>query len=469
MAHILSEDSTLSLYDKGHKVFRTSFNLKESTLPTVDLDQILETAHPKKDFQALAPQVLYFSLKDKGLEDSLSALPFVSKEQFVKLMDYDAWERGELSPKRMFQWLDLYKKIEPKQMVERYRDLEEEYQIATLSPYVRAYTEEEFEKMSDAEQDSLFSFPGKEIHFSIVGLDEKTTESVLNFFEIAGEFEIEYAVSLLAHLTYDPPVEQEELLAQFRNARLEEDGFVTEEEARSIFYPIDTKSMERKIEEIFASVSRETSKIPSFTESEDFLQSVLMQVETTYPEDLARIKQSLLFLVNAVSAAVQADVSDVPEMKQLMKVSSGTVSLGLDLLSKGNISFAAEILAKTFHPKEIFCYSLSHLNELKRDFLKSLSSEGLICSKKYLENLDLLKYGALLDQIDSDLLESFGSEGVEVIKAFLGRFPFYPKIKKVTEEKASSVLLFSFMERASHLEEAKNYLDYLKNSVRKAS
>ena len=45
-------------------------------------------------------------------------------------------------------------------------------------------------------------------------------------------------VSLIAHLSQLPPNESEHLLLQFRNARLEEDGFINEEEAALCFIPL---------------------------------------------------------------------------------------------------------------------------------------------------------------------------------------------------------------------------------------
>lgn len=467
MSQILSEDSTLSLYNKGHKVFRTSFDVRQNTLPIVNLDELLEGSGAKKRVQNLNPQTLYFSLKNKGLEDSVHVLPLVSKEQFTKLVDYDVWDRGEVSPKKMFQWLDLYKKIEPKQMLERYRDLEEEYQIACLAPYVRAYTEEEFEKMSDAEQDSLFSFPGKEIYFSVVGLDEKTEASVLNFFEISGELDIEYAVSLLAHLTFCPPQEQAELVRQFRNARLEEDGFVTEEEARTLFFPLDKAAMEKKV---VSSSTESGSQVPALAQGEDFLSRVMEAIKEHHSEVYEQTQQSLMFLVNGACASVDLDMSDVTEMKHLMKVTKGTLSLGLDLLSKGDVNLAASLLAKTFHPKEIFRYAVSCLLEEKRAFLKSLEEAGCLKeANKFFEDLDLGRFGSLLDRVDRELLDTFGSEGVEVIKAFLGRFSFYPEISDDKSLGKESLLLFSVISRVSHLEEALKHLNNFKISVKKAS
>ena len=53
--------------------------------------------------------------------------------------------------------------------------------------------------------------------------------------------DMEYAMAMLAHASAALPLESEELLAQFRNARFEEDGFVLMKKAyvffkRSLFH-----------------------------------------------------------------------------------------------------------------------------------------------------------------------------------------------------------------------------------------
>lgn len=472
MAHVLSEDSSLSLYDKGHKVFRTSFDVKKMSLPVVDFEKALESKKPKEKIQSIEPQVLYFSLKNKGLEDSRDVLPFLSQEQFKRIVDYDVWRQDEIVTKKVFSWMDAYKKIEPKQMLDRYRGLEEEYQVAALASHVRGYTEEEYERMSEAEQDSLYAFPGKEIYFSIVGLDKVTTDSIMHFFEIAGELDIEYAVSLLSHLTYAPPLETGELIARFRKARLEEDGFVTSEEARTFFENLDLKKFEDEISELhlkFSHLRENEKEITPLISSEIFLDKVLHHLKESSFKDSKRIEQNFLFLLNALVAGAEVEADDLSEIKQLMKIAHGSVSLSLEVLSKGDVSFAAYLLKEKFL-KELFRFSVSYLNKIKRDFLKDLGSLGTFDIKPYLDDLDRLRYGPLLNRIDSTFADVFGFEGTELIKAFIGRFSFYPEVSdKKGSEDSPKVLLFSVISSLGHVNQIKGHLENLKILTKKTS
>ena len=66
MAPLLSEASSFALYDKGHQSFRSLTDLSQVSLPTVDLGGLLLANSPKQEIQKIAPQVLYFSLKNKA-------------------------------------------------------------------------------------------------------------------------------------------------------------------------------------------------------------------------------------------------------------------------------------------------------------------------------------------------------------------------------------------------------------------
>ncbi len=462
MRHSLSEDSVVSLYDQGHKIFRNNFENFMVSLPLVDLEKALESSNPKKTIQSYSPQEVYFTLKAKDPSNLLSVLPHLSSEQFVKIVDYDVWKSDELVTKKLFSWLDLYKKIEPKMMIDRYRELDEEYQIAALSQYVKAYTEEEYEKMSEAEQDSLFAFPGKELYFSVVGLDKETHESVINFFEIAGEHNIQYAASLLAELTYNPPHEAHELIRQFRKARLEEDGFVSIEEATSFFRRLDVE----KIKKEASVLSREKNNQVLSLVTEDFLKEVFSYSESHYKEKISSVQKNFLLLANALTEVTGVEVGDLFELKQLMKTAHGYVSLALEILSEGDIALGAKLLMEKYHVKDLFRFSLSYFYQIKSEFLLTLEKNGVCNTKKMRDELDTLKYGALLDRLDREFLGILGFEATELLKAFFGRFSFAPVTKnREYNEETFKTLSFAPISSLAQLHQAKLYLHKLQESA----
>ena len=196
MAPLLSEATSFALYDKGHKTFRSSTSLYDIKLPQVDLAKILAGKNPAKEIKGLEPQVLYYSLKNQGVAESSEVLKHISQEQLVKIFDYDIWHQDEISPSKAFTWLKAFSEVDPEHMLKRYKQLDEEYQVALLSKHVKAFNEDEFEQMSETEQDSLYHFPGNQIYYSVSGLEQKTHENLVHLIETAAERDIEYAISL---------------------------------------------------------------------------------------------------------------------------------------------------------------------------------------------------------------------------------------------------------------------------------
>ena len=71
------------------------------------LDWILSMPQPAEFVTALAPDELYYWLRDIGKEDAYPLLEYASDDQLKSLVDIDAWSRHDLSVARWLDWLDL--------------------------------------------------------------------------------------------------------------------------------------------------------------------------------------------------------------------------------------------------------------------------------------------------------------------------------------------------------------------------
>ena len=241
MTERLSQEHLNGILDAGHRGFaklnRNEEN--ESLFPKLDLKAIISSSSPKKQIQSLSPQVLLHALVRAGLSDCLEVLPLLSSEQFVRICDYDIWHEDRLVAKQAFHWLGFYREVSPSQMYERFRQLDEEYQTALLSPYCRVFTDEEYEKMTEEQQDLLYRFPNDGLYYSVNTGDADLHKGICSLIDASMGEDMSYAMTLLSTAAFSPPNEQEELIRQFRNARLEEDGFLSYEESLSYFTPLD--------------------------------------------------------------------------------------------------------------------------------------------------------------------------------------------------------------------------------------
>ena len=148
-------------------------------------------------------------------------------------------ERYSEHKKKTLKWLQLYAEVSPKESFQRFQQLDEEYQIGLLSPYIRCFTQDEYAQMPPEQQDLLSRFPGDAIYYSVNTPDKEIAEGIEQLLSAGMETQMEYVLSLVCHAGYIPPNESELLLTQFRRARLEEDGFVTYEESTELTQELD--------------------------------------------------------------------------------------------------------------------------------------------------------------------------------------------------------------------------------------
>ena len=432
MTERLSQENLNSILDAGHRGFKklSSSEDNETLFPKLNLKAIIASPSPKQHIQNLPPQILFHALVRAGLSDCLEVLPLLSKEQFIRICDYDIWHEDRLVPKQAFHWLGFYREVSPSQMYERFRQLDEEYQTAILSPYCTVFTNDEYEKMTEEQQDLLYRFPNDSLYYSVNTGDAELHKGICSLIDAAMGEDMSYAMSLLSAAAFSPPNEQEELIRQFRKARLEEDGFLSYEESLSFFTPINPD-----LELTLANdVAGDTNEVATYKENTvNFLTKVLTQLDKFKPgHDAAHIQQSLLHLANAICGAAKVEPDDLSGLKDLLTHTSGLVAFSLETLSNEDLAQATTIITE-HHPKKIFQWGLGLVHQLRVGMLEVISRSTI--PKKFTEKLSASarkhKFGCCQETLDQDFLPILGHEHTELLKAVFNRFPLAPtQIKK---------------------------------------
>ncbi|MEZ4742250.1 MAG: DUF6178 family protein [Bdellovibrionota bacterium] len=252
MASRLSEENSLiSIYDAGHlavSLTPNSLTSVDKAISPIDLATVMKSPNAVDIIQKKSPIEIYRAIKLCDPELLPEVLEAISEEQFTGILDFDTWKEDRLIAKQVFSWLKLYAEISPKELYKRFSSLEEEYQLATLGPYIRIYDQEEYEKMPESFQDRLITLPSNDAYYEITAKDQETFLIIENLIEAIMANNMSYAISLLAHSAYMPPAEQEELLSRFRRSRIEEEGYVSYNESLSIFAPYAFHDLTKKID-----------------------------------------------------------------------------------------------------------------------------------------------------------------------------------------------------------------------------
>lgn len=425
MASRLSEESVKAVHEAGLGGLAVVSDpaLDKGATPGVDLEALLLADNPAEAVQAVAPQAMYQSLVRRGPEDALEILPLLSEDQVTRLFDYDTWSGDRLAPLKAVRWLDLFKEVGNEELVRRFRELDEEYQVALLGPFVEMYDEEQYEKMSQEEQDQLHRMPCNTVFYKIKSDDPRITEFITGLLETITTVDINYAYAVLAHSSFMPPNESEAEEARFRKARLEEDGFVTFEESLGAFRRVDLDAVRRRWN---FELNRDQAVVAKDgADPRPFLSRVLSDGEPFVPEVAGRITQGLAFLGNMLASAVRVEPDDLSGIRSLMQQARALVSLGLDYLAAGDLAVGREILAAE-HPQMLFRAGLTLVARLADATLGVLSDHHLPGASKVFEAFTVDKRGVAISHLGRELGPVLGFERAETLKGLIGRLPVRP-------------------------------------------
>ena len=424
MTSRLSRQDSLRAYDAGlYHIRQEPATSKNRSITSIDLERVLAQPNHASIIPTLPARELYVAVKQRGLQESLAVLEHTSREQVQRFCDYETWQDDRLDSKKLLEWMVLFRTISPEQMFTRFSQLDEEYQIACLAPLIRCYDLSAFEELSADIQDRLCSFPGNELFYEVLSEDIEIIKAVEELIATTMSQDMAYAMSLVSHASYTVPGEAEHLVYQFRTARIEEDGFVASEEARSIFYPIDTSTLMNKWRQ---STIEPSTTVELDTPHGSFLQAVLAHCQQIMSsEEVSNKTKALIHLANTLAAATQIEPDDLPGMRLLMSHTASLVSTGLECLSDNNPSRAATILAHE-HPRVLLQTSLSLVRDLQSDVIAGMERIGFDGASTLRRHWTAQRFAAQQEWFDQQA-GWFGLQTTEILKAFFNRFPMVPK------------------------------------------
>ena len=386
---------------------------------SVDKPQADDALHQSlQAVNKMHPSVIYRFLQEKSPEMCLQLLPLLSEEQFVRLFDYDVWSKDRLLPSVAISWLNLYRQISADELCKRFRSLDEEYQLALLSPLISLVTAEELEKLPVNEQDEYIPLPCQQLYYRVVSEQKEIKESLPLFIEIIISKDINYAYSLLHHAHAALADEQEALILQFRTARIEEDGYVSFAESSKIYFAVD-------LEHYLQKWHQESSLDLQANTNVDFLAQVLThahQQKVYHEEQWQEVQLKLVMCANTLCAVHLVEANDRRANKEILTQVRATVGLALDYLSSGNHTYATSILLAEY-AQVLFRLGMTLLYRGQQRLLGSMQDCSLPAVERFEKIYASKKWQVLADFIDVNYLDLLGFEQTELLKTIFSPFP----------------------------------------------
>lgn len=321
------------------------------------VNAILSLPDPAGFVQSLREDEFYLLVRDIGPSDSMELLGMSTPEQRVALFDFDAWDRDELVPTAFDGWLDILREAGHDLAVETVRSLDPELLVSYLLKSVVAIfdrTEEDAIRDFPGEYEQLLS-PDNDFTFMIDPEEADAPAHVRRLLTLlwqGDDYEAARAIifSARAGLT----AEQTELAYGFRAGRLADLGFPDAETAWQLYAPVAPAAVRQRLLEAspVATPVDPALHVALMWSGQpgSFLNAALQEAGS--PE---RFLVDFGFAVNHAAVAAPHGVSqlDPERLAPLAQRVHGTVSLGLEWLSEGQVARAAELIRAGAGPLEL--------------------------------------------------------------------------------------------------------------------
>jgi len=360
--------NSLSLAEKVQQVLAAPWDKR--------MAMILLAHNARELVQSMPPEELYWTIKQRGPEDSLGLITLTSHEQFQYIVDIDCWRKDSLDPAALALWYRLLSKCHETKVLDWFTCADDALLVSSLKQFISISKmqedpdiSEEYEKVPTSTVDGVFffNFLNVEAHNYIMPLLNALYQENPNRFN-----------SIVEGILWDSSIEAEEEAYHWRKSRIAEHGFPDPDEAMSIYQFMSDKECALLLKG--CAKSSAGGDEPSagahgirlrYSMQQDGMPLFFGDVLRIITDEavLDTVQRSLVHVANKLMTADGLAANSFDDLRFAMRKALGYVSMGLELLSDGNPPRAAGMLAQV-HPEILFRVGFSAVMKLQQRFTR---------------------------------------------------------------------------------------------------
>ncbi len=334
---------------------------------------IINSSYPEGLVKNMPFQELFLTLKASSLDVAVELLSYAKGSQIQFIFDIDTWYKDRIKSDRVASWIILLFEAGEDKVLEWLRVADWDYLIAIFQKFVKVYKRPDDMELVEA-MDFLPSYTLDDFYY-IEFKNEALEFYFRRMLEIIKSELPETYFALMESIIWEIPAEVEERAYRWRNGRLADEGIPEYFEALDVYTPVHPKSL-RKIDPKYLSLEGEVQpsiNIMVYGGSEEiFIFKVLELVESA--EQINRLKKELSWVANKVIVVDNVVIDDIEQVKKSLDKVWGSLSIGLEYLSSGNLEIAKRFLEEHFL-EDIFRVAQTVLRELRRFALRMVKSK----------------------------------------------------------------------------------------------
>lgn len=327
-------------------------------------------SHPKAKqiIRATDPQLLFGLIREAGMSDAMELIELAHVDQLQSFVDFDAWQKDDFNLDSYSKWMDVFLQCDDERFAEIYFGMDHEAALLWFRENVAVYEWEADVDFLDSIDDALFTSPCGRYAFFIPN-EEAHGPAVRLFIERLYQLDIEQALSFMSAAHFELSMDLQESMFQTRTGRLEEFGYAPFHEAGEVYAWLDplkwsaqTRTRvdaQAEIEDalVVGELPPDESQLVAIaeeleTEELSFFTRALQHLRQSMEEELAQdifaaTMAQLRATTQRVLVADGGTPGDPAHLVRATRVAIANVSLALEFVAKGEVEYAARVLATT--------------------------------------------------------------------------------------------------------------------------
>ena len=295
---------------------------------------------------ALTPTEIFELVHEVGFEDAQALLEYATPAQYQGCFDLDGWTKDSLEVAPLKPWLASLIDLGFEKVGQVWAHLDAELRALILQRVVIVYDTTLEEGPAEDNDGMIMPTPDRFFLLELTG-DEDTQRLVQQLVEDLYRADPDLARHTIMSARSEPAAELEESSYRWRSSRLADLGYVDFYEALDLFRPLDADKVKIGEGSQDRHVAEEPSSLPLAVAEEvmgrSFLARALAAIDD--PEEAERLEAGLMLLVNKVLAAGRAKPGQAEVVRRGALYATATVSLGLEVISRGDLERAKSALA----------------------------------------------------------------------------------------------------------------------------
>jgi hypothetical protein len=309
--------------------------------PEKALDAIQESSHAVPLVHSFPEQDFYFLIHDIGPEDSLPLLAMASARQWQYILDLEVWDDDRIDLEAVTYWLGLLAKADLPRFIQWVLNEKLIFVEYYLFQNIEVRIREHDEDPSDF-GDDFFTFDNvffiRYIKKSVLSSDslpvDEARETLLNTL-LSGLAAIEHTTfqKILLESTAMISAEFESEAFHWRNARLEEKGFLPFDTAIGVYYPLAPGDVATTVHKDMGA-STEMMPVPMVTmgllENDHIFARALQQIDQH--EMLMALELEFVSLCNRIIVADRKTIREKKALGEMVRKACGYIHIGMQVI-----------------------------------------------------------------------------------------------------------------------------------------